>query len=227
MKQIFIIAILLFNLYTYGQNTFASTVSNGLTLVTPKNALATTHNIGLCALTSINDNTHAEIGLSIEYFNLSNFQNSEKYISNWSNGLYESNITKEANIQQLNLRFPLIINFNYSKLFFGAGIYISHLVYSRTNQAVSGTYGNYQFPAADDAFTKSVKYVFDINNDQTLYYYRRTNIAPTIRVGKLLGKTLLLVFESHYSIYGQTQYTNKISPFHLLSFNLNTYIKFK
>ena len=136
------------------------------------NALASTHNLGLCALTSTNDNTYAEIGLSVEYFHLRNFQNSEKYISNWSNGLYESCITKEAKVEQLNLMFPIIFNFNYSKLFYGGEIYISHLVYSCTNQTVLGTYGNNQSPTAYDAFTKSVKYVFDINNDQSLYSYR-------------------------------------------------------
>ena len=229
MKQYLLLILLLRNFIyaAFSQNTFALTITNGISLVTPKCAMASNNAVGMGLLTNINSKINTEVGLSIDFLNLKNFQNSTYYYTNWSNGLYHLYVNKETNIQQLNLKFPLLINFKSSKLFFGGGIYITHVFYSYTNQTVLGTYSNNQFPTADDALTKSIKYVFTINNDQSLYNYRRTNISPVIRIGTIISHRIQCYLESQYSLYSQTQFTSKMEPFHLLTFSINTYIKIK
>lgn len=225
MKHLMLFIILLLKVYpTIGQNNYCFKLSVGGSIVIPKNAFAFKNSLGVIIFSNINQKIHLETGLLYESFNLNNYKNSIIYTSEWTNGSHKSYVNKTANINQSYIIVPLMLHIKTNKIVYGFGFNLAHLIHSATDQRVNGTYRNDDYANSEAVLTKSIKSVYEIDNN-TLDNYRITNIYPCLTFGTNNKNKFTFNISAAYSLFGIRQYSNQIASFNSLSFALNSYIK--
>lgn len=206
------------------QHNYCIKVGLGTAITTPHGSFALKNNIGIIRLTELKYGLHLETGVFFELLNLNNFKTQSTHTSYWSSGPFYTTVNKVAKINQSFLKIPVTINLNRKRIVYGFGVIFTHVLQSSTKQEVIGNYNNPQYPNSEEVLTKSIRYTYE-ENSNSLKNCRSTNIAPNFSIGINTNKKLRISLSTEYSLYQQFQFTNKISPFNLLSFTLNSYFK--
>lgn len=171
-------------------------------------------------------------GIGADYQKINNYRNHVTYTSNWVNGIEQTRVKLNTNIDQFFVKVPIILGHQFSQSFYaGAGVEFASLISSTINQHAMGNYVEENYPDDGEILTATIKYEYKIDSERNNAPFPRFNVAPCIAVG-YENKSFRIQYMLSYDLLSSPVVERRFNQYNLLrnqialTFKLKSYEKF-